>query len=62
MPPPEPVRSEDRLALTILYHPDVTRVGEQTIVDGDFELSRTSPLFGCCTSFANGASGHRTRD
>ena len=46
MPPPEPVRSEDRLALTILYHPDVTRVGEQAIVDGDFELSRTFPLFG----------------
>jgi two-component system, NtrC family, nitrogen regulation response regulator GlnG len=31
--------------LTIAYHPDVSRVGERTRIDGEVEISRGAPLF-----------------
>jgi two-component system nitrogen regulation response regulator GlnG len=46
MPPPAAgARVDGRLALTILYHPDIGRVGERALLAGDTELSRTQPVF-----------------
>ena len=41
----ERARSEKRLTLTILHHPEVARVGEVAVVHGQTELSRVIPDF-----------------
>ena len=48
MPPPTAgPHAGSVLALTILYHPDVTRVGDRAeLAGGEVEVSRTTPVFG----------------
>jgi len=43
---PSKVRPDAVLALTILYHPDIARVGERAYLDGaSHEVSRSTPAF-----------------
>src|SRR5689334_15911772 len=38
-------RPDDVAVLTIAYHPDVSRVGERTVIAGELEISRSAPTF-----------------